>query len=82
MNSIKENPRRRGDGVPTAALTGMRYGILYQILNSLLSTRSASEYDADLRQLLMLSRTENPATVALLFVDAIRTRNTTIEATA
>jgi hypothetical protein len=29
----------------------------------------ASQYDADLRQLLMLSRTENLATAALRFVD-------------
>jgi hypothetical protein len=34
-----------------------------------LPTSTASQYDADLRQLLMLSRTENLATVALPFVD-------------
>ena len=45
---------------------GTPHAFYNQILNSLLSTTATSQFDADLRQMLMLSRTENSATVALL----------------
>jgi hypothetical protein len=48
-------------------LAGTQYGILIQILNFLLLTTAASQYDADRRQLLMASRTERLATADTAF---------------
>jgi hypothetical protein len=67
VNSTNQNTAAGEAASRQPPMAGTRYDILYQILNFLSSTTAASQYDADLRQPLILSRTENLATVALAF---------------